>query len=176
MLSWPRPPACSHHFESTPPALDGKKYTQPTLSAWVVFDKPLGMEKRTGQGKTAIVIESFTTSATMRHQMSRVLVAATEGHHVVLAGTDLHADFALPNRPRRQVGGRALAGFGTRVWDTTSLHRSDARAPPVQTSTRSGRCSPAVARQARDSGLPSAATAMDLPTTLAPWGLKFGCA
>lgn len=51
-------------------------------------------------------------------------------HHVVLARTALASDFATPDCPRWQVSGRGdLAELGQRVWDTTSLHRSDARPP-----------------------------------------------
>lgn len=51
-------------------------------------------------------------------------------HHVVLARTDLDQDFATPDCPRWQVSGRAvLADLGQRVWDTTSLYRTDARPP-----------------------------------------------
>lgn len=51
-------------------------------------------------------------------------------HHVVLARTSLAGDFATPDCPRWQVSGKGdLGDVGRRVWDTTSLHRSDARAP-----------------------------------------------
>ena len=51
-------------------------------------------------------------------------------HHVVLARTNLADDFATPDCPRWQVSGQGdLADLGGRVWDTTSLHRSDARPP-----------------------------------------------
>ena len=51
-------------------------------------------------------------------------------HHVVLARTALAADFATPDCPRWQVSGaNDLTGLGQRIWDTTSLHRSDARPP-----------------------------------------------
>jgi hypothetical protein len=51
-------------------------------------------------------------------------------HHVVLARTDLADDFATPDCPRWQISGkRDLPEVGQRIWDTTSLHRSDARAP-----------------------------------------------
>ncbi len=51
-------------------------------------------------------------------------------HHVVLARTNLADDFATPDCPRWQVSGQAdLADLGGRVWDTTSLHRNDARPP-----------------------------------------------
>ena len=51
-------------------------------------------------------------------------------HHVVLGRTRLDADFATPDCPRWQISGlNDLQELGTRVWDTTSLHRSDARAP-----------------------------------------------
>lgn len=51
-------------------------------------------------------------------------------HHVVLARTSLAEDFATPDCPRWQVSGRDdLGDVGRRVWDTTSLHRSDARPP-----------------------------------------------
>ncbi|MBK8445634.1 MAG: NERD domain-containing protein [Micropruina sp.] len=51
-------------------------------------------------------------------------------HHVVLARTSVADDFATPDCPRWQVSGKGdLVDVGRRVWDTTSLHRSDARAP-----------------------------------------------
>lgn len=51
-------------------------------------------------------------------------------HHVVLARTDLAADFATPDCPRWQVSGKNdLTEVGQRLWDTTSLHRTDARPP-----------------------------------------------
>ena len=51
-------------------------------------------------------------------------------HHVVLARTDLDADFTTPDCPRWQVSGiNDMIGLGQRIWDTTSLHRSDARTP-----------------------------------------------
>jgi len=51
-------------------------------------------------------------------------------HHVVLARTDLDDDFTTPDCPRWQVSGRGdLERLGGRLWDTTSLHRSDARPP-----------------------------------------------
>lgn len=51
-------------------------------------------------------------------------------HHVVLARTELAADFAAPDCPRWQVSrANDLTELGQRIWDTTSLHRSDARAP-----------------------------------------------
>jgi hypothetical protein len=51
-------------------------------------------------------------------------------HHVVLARTNLADDFATPDCPRWQVSGQGdLGEVGRRVWDTTSLHRSDARPP-----------------------------------------------
>lgn len=51
-------------------------------------------------------------------------------HHVVLARTSLADDFATPDCPRWRVSGKGdLAEVGRRVWDTTSLYRSDARPP-----------------------------------------------
>ena len=51
-------------------------------------------------------------------------------HHVVLARTALDDDFATPDCPRWQVSGKGdLGDVGTRVWDTTSLYRADARPP-----------------------------------------------
>ncbi len=51
-------------------------------------------------------------------------------HHVVLARTELAADFAMPDCPRWQISGKGdLADLGARVWDTTSVHRPDARPP-----------------------------------------------
>jgi len=51
-------------------------------------------------------------------------------HHVVLARTGLADDFATPSSPRWQVSGHGdLEDLGQRIWDTTSLHRSDARPP-----------------------------------------------
>jgi hypothetical protein len=51
-------------------------------------------------------------------------------HHVVLARTSLADEFATPDCPRWQISGKGdLAEVGQRVWDTTSLHRSDARPP-----------------------------------------------
>lgn len=51
-------------------------------------------------------------------------------HHVVLARTSLADDFATPDCPRWQVSGKGdLGEVGRRVWDTTSLYRSDARPP-----------------------------------------------
>ena len=51
-------------------------------------------------------------------------------HHVVLARTCLAEDFATPDCPRWQISGKEdLGEIGGRVWDTTSLYRSDARAP-----------------------------------------------
>lgn len=51
-------------------------------------------------------------------------------HHVVLAHTDLEADFALPDLPRWQVSGRGdLADLGTRLFDTTWRWQKDARVP-----------------------------------------------
>ncbi len=56
-------------------------------------------------------------------------------HHVVLAHTDLDDDFATPECPRWQVSGaNDLEQLGRRIWDTTSLHRSDAR-PPTRDDT-----------------------------------------
>lgn len=53
-------------------------------------------------------------------------------HHVVLANTTLADDFATPDCPRWQVSGASdLEMVGDRVWDTTSLHRTDARIPDV---------------------------------------------
>lgn len=51
-------------------------------------------------------------------------------HHVVLARTSLADGFATPDCPRWQISGKNdLADLAGRVWDTTSLHRSDARPP-----------------------------------------------
>ena len=51
-------------------------------------------------------------------------------HHVVLARTELADDFATPDCPRWQVSGTGdLDQLGERLWDTTSLHRKDAREP-----------------------------------------------
>ncbi len=51
-------------------------------------------------------------------------------HHVVLAKTDLPDDFSMPDCPRWMISGRADFGvLGERIWDTTSLHRTDARPP-----------------------------------------------
>lgn len=51
-------------------------------------------------------------------------------HHVVLARTVLADDFATPDCPRWQISGKNdLPDLAGRVWDTTSLHRSDARPP-----------------------------------------------
>ncbi len=51
-------------------------------------------------------------------------------HHVVLARTSLDDDFATPDCPRWQVSGKSdLPRLGERVWDTTSLYRTDARPP-----------------------------------------------
>ena len=53
-------------------------------------------------------------------------------HHVVLARTSLDDDFATPDCPRWQVSGKSdLPRLGERVWDTTSLYRTDARPPEV---------------------------------------------
>ncbi len=52
------------------------------------------------------------------------------GHHVVLARTALADDFATPECPRWMVTGKhELADLGGRLWDVTSLHRTDARPP-----------------------------------------------
>lgn len=54
------------------------------------------------------------------------------GHHVVLARSRVAPDFAAPDCPRWQVSGSDdLADLGSRIWDTTSLHRHDARVPTV---------------------------------------------
>ncbi len=51
-------------------------------------------------------------------------------HHVVLARTTLDADFATPDCPRWAVSGQSdLADLAQRLWDTTELHRTDARVP-----------------------------------------------
>jgi len=51
-------------------------------------------------------------------------------HHVVLARTPLADDFATADCPRWQISGSSdLVDLGRRIWDTTSLHRSDARPP-----------------------------------------------
>mgnify|MGYP001237800705 CR=1 FL=1 len=51
-------------------------------------------------------------------------------HHVVLARTALADDFATPDCPRWQISGKDdLPDLAGRVWDTTSLHRSEARPP-----------------------------------------------
>jgi hypothetical protein len=51
-------------------------------------------------------------------------------HHVVLAHTDVEADFVVPDLPRWQVSGRGdLADLGARVFDTTSRWQNDARVP-----------------------------------------------
>lgn len=51
-------------------------------------------------------------------------------HHVVLANTTLADDFATPDAPRWQISGaNDLDQLGERLWDTTSLYRSDARPP-----------------------------------------------
>ena len=51
-------------------------------------------------------------------------------HHVVLARTSLADDFATPDCPRWQISGKDdLDELAGRVWDTTSLHRNDARPP-----------------------------------------------
>ena len=51
-------------------------------------------------------------------------------HHVVLAHTDVDADFALPDLPRWQVSGRGdLAELGGRLYDTTWRWQRDARVP-----------------------------------------------
>ena len=52
------------------------------------------------------------------------------GHHVVLARTSLDADFATPDCPRWAVSGKGdLGELAQRLWDTTELHRTDARPP-----------------------------------------------
>ena len=49
---------------------------------------------------------------------------------MVLARTNLADDFVTPDCPRWQISGQGdLADLGVRVWDTTSLHRNDARPP-----------------------------------------------
>lgn len=51
-------------------------------------------------------------------------------HHVVLANTALAVDFTTPDCPRWQISGaNDLTHLGDRIWDTTSLHRTDARIP-----------------------------------------------
>ncbi|MEA5116477.1 MAG: NERD domain-containing protein/DEAD/DEAH box helicase [Propionicimonas sp.] len=51
-------------------------------------------------------------------------------HHVVLARTTLADDFATPDCPRWQISGKNdLPDLAGRIWDTTSLHRNDARPP-----------------------------------------------
>lgn len=51
-------------------------------------------------------------------------------HHVVLPYSGVDADFCLPECPRWQISGKDdLADLGTRIWDTTSLHATDAAAP-----------------------------------------------
>ena len=52
------------------------------------------------------------------------------GHHVVLARTALADDFATPDCPRWMASGKQdLADRGQRLWDATSLHRTDAGPP-----------------------------------------------
>lgn len=54
-------------------------------------------------------------------------------HHVVLARTSLADDFATPGCPRWQISGKSdLGEVGARIWDTTSLYRTDARPPTRQ--------------------------------------------
>ncbi len=54
-------------------------------------------------------------------------------HHVVVARTRLADDFATPQCPRWQISGKdELGALGQRIWNTTSLHRSDARAPSAE--------------------------------------------
>ncbi|MEL4503576.1 NERD domain-containing protein [Luteococcus sp. H138] len=51
-------------------------------------------------------------------------------HHVVLARTELPADFATPDCPRWQVSGLGdLGTLGDRIWETTWRYRRDALAP-----------------------------------------------
>lgn len=51
-------------------------------------------------------------------------------HHIVLPYTRVDDDFCLPECPRWQISGKGdLAGLGTRIWDTTSLHTTDTATP-----------------------------------------------
>ncbi len=51
-------------------------------------------------------------------------------HHVVLTRTTLDPNFSAPNCPTWQITGASdLSQLGQRIWDTTSLHKTDAAIP-----------------------------------------------
>lgn len=90
------------------------------------------------RGGTTSAIDPVDQAMLADHALRRFLTADPRwpgcrlrfSHHVVLPYTDLDDDFALPECPRWQISGRAdLADLGRRIWDTTSLHATDAAIP-----------------------------------------------
>lgn len=90
------------------------------------------------RGGTTTAIDPVDQAMLADHALRRYLASDPRrpghrlrfSHHVVLPYTDVDADFSLPECPRWQISGRNdLADLGERIWDTTSLHATDAAIP-----------------------------------------------
>lgn len=101
---------------------------------WVEPDGRWMITRQTGDAQIHPVDQARDATYTLRNYVESdprwTRTRVRWSHHVVLARTSLADDFATPDCSRWQVSGRGdLADLGQRVWDTTSLHRSDARPP-----------------------------------------------
>ena len=102
---------------------------------WVESDGRWMITRDGGAAQIHPVAQARDAAYALRHYVEadprwRSRTRVRWSHHVVLARTDLHHDFATPDCPRWQISGRNdLDELGVRVWDTTSLHRTDARPP-----------------------------------------------
>jgi len=103
---------------------------------WVELDGRWMINRQDGDAQIHPVDQARDATYALRHfvesdrRWTRARIRWS--HHVVLARTNLADDFATPDCPRWQVSGKGdLGELGQRIWDTTSLHRSDAR-PPTQ--------------------------------------------
>lgn len=101
---------------------------------WVETDGRWMIARQDGDAQIHPVDQARDATYALRHYVEAdprwTRTRVRWSHHVVLARTNLAGEFATPDCPRWRVSGKGdLEELGRRVWDTTSLHRSDARPP-----------------------------------------------
>lgn len=102
---------------------------------WVEPDGTWRIQRGNGAERIDPVGQARDAQYALRHYVERdprwgSRARVRWGHHVVLARTHLADDFAVPDCPRWAASGLGdLADLGERIWDTTSLYRTDARPP-----------------------------------------------
>lgn len=104
---------------------------------WVEPDGRWMIARQDGDAQIRPVDQARDATYALRHYVEAdprwTSTRVRWSHHVVLARTSLADDFATPGCPRWQISGKSdLGEVGARIWDTTSLYRTDARPPTRQ--------------------------------------------